>query len=176
MLGSKYAKNAFAAGLGELTALPQAPIWIWGQEGREKRKGERRGGEGPLNCVFPVAFSPSTPLVIYIKTSACAEEYQTWTQWMTARTLIHSSMQSRWNLWRQGSVRRVSLGSNRDKHTRHSASSETVLRFDCDDVDDGFSVNLLVGRTRISSVFKPRRPTSPFSSAKSHRAWETIVQ
>ena len=84
-------------------------------------------------------------------------------------------MQSRWNLWRHGNVRRVSLRLNWDKQTRHSLSSDTAAWSDCDDVDAGLSVNMLVGRMFTSSVLKPRRPTSPFCSAKSHRAWKTII-
>jgi len=49
-LGSKYAKNAFAAGartpLGELTVLPDPPSWIWGL----LRGGEARGG--PPDTVY----------------------------------------------------------------------------------------------------------------------------
>jgi len=44
--------NAFAAPLGELTALPRPPSWIWrreregrGRKGRE-RKGRERGKDG----------------------------------------------------------------------------------------------------------------------------------
>ena len=97
------------------------------------------------------------------------------TEWMMLLTWIQVSIQSRWNRCRQGNVRSVSFGSNFDKQIRHSltASPETQPRSDSDDVDWVVSVNLLVGRTLISSVFKPRWPTSPFDSAKSHRAWQT---
>jgi len=97
------------------------------------------------------------------------------TEWVMLLTWIQLSIQWRWNLWRHGSVRSVSFGSNCDKQIWHSltVSSEAVSRPDSDDADGTFSVNLLVGRTLISSVFKPRGPTSPFHSAKSHRAWQT---
>ena len=78
--GSKYTKNAFAAGAvprtphAELRALPQIPSWIWdhiaaggeryGRKG-EVRDGEdsERGGERPLKLRIPGSFFlPSPPL------------------------------------------------------------------------------------------------------------------
>ena len=56
-LGSKYAKNAFAAGphWGSLQRSPRPPSWIWGATLRWGGN-EWRGGERPLKLGIPGSF------------------------------------------------------------------------------------------------------------------------